>query len=85
VDLWNKRFETFENIFDERYDNIQEIDIRLNNIAEQVNNYSHKNYDLLTISKLKHNKELFFNQELIKDRIVKEIIEPLLEYAAKDT
>jgi hypothetical protein len=74
-------FETFENIFDERYDNIQEIDTRLNNIAEQVNNYSHKNYDLLTLSKLKHNKELFFDKQLVRNRIIKEIIEPILEYA----
>lgn len=74
-------FETFENIFDESYDNVYEIDTRLKNIVEQINNYSHKNYDLLTIEKMQHNKELFFNEELVKTKIIKEIIEPILEYA----
>jgi hypothetical protein len=74
-------FETFENIFDESYDDDYEIDERLKKIADQINSYSHKNYDLLTFKKLQHNKELFFNTQLIKDRIQKEIIEPILEYA----
>jgi hypothetical protein len=74
-------FETFENIFDESYDNTHDIDARLKNIVEQINNYSHKNYDLLTIEKMQHNKELFFNEELVKSKIIKEIVEPILEYA----
>jgi hypothetical protein len=79
--LKTQGFETFENIFDESYDNEFNVDKRLNTIVNQVNNYSHKSYDLLTISKLKHNKELFFNQQFIKKRIIKEIVEPILEYA----
>lgn len=79
--LKTQGFETFENIFDESYDNEYDVDKRLNNIVNQVNEYSHKSYDLYTISKLKHNKELFFNQQLIKNRIIKEIVEPMLEYA----
>jgi hypothetical protein len=74
-------FETFENIFDESYDEEYKIDKRLKNVVDQINNYSHKNYDLLTVEKLKHNKELFFNEHLVKNRIIKEIVEPILEYA----
>jgi|LakMenE18May11ns_1017448.scaffolds.fasta_scaffold9893964_2 hypothetical protein len=74
-------FETFENIFDESYDNENAIDKRLTSVVNQINNYSHKNYDLYTLKKLTHNKELFFNEQLVKEKIKKEIIEPILEYA----
>lgn len=79
--LHQQGFETFENIFDESYDTLTEIDVRITQIANQINNYSHKNYDLLTLEKLRHNKELFFNEQLVKDRIIKEILEPMIEYA----
>lgn len=79
--LKTQGFETFENIFDESYDNEYEVGKRLNNIVDQINNYSHNSYDWLTMSKLKHNKELFFSKQLIKNRIIKEIVEPILEYA----
>jgi hypothetical protein len=79
--LQKQGFETFENIFDESYDVLTEIDVRITHIADQINNYSHKNYDLVTFEKLRHNKELFFNTQLIKDKIRKEIVEPIVEYA----
>jgi len=79
--LKTQGFETYENVFDESYDNEYRLDKRLNNIVNQINNYSHKTYDLYTISKIKHNKELFFNKQLIKNKIIKEIVEPILEYA----
>lgn len=79
--LKSQGFETFENIFDESYDNEYDVNKRLNNIVDQINNYSHKTYDLVTLTKLKHNKELFFNKQLIKNKIIKEIVEPILEYA----
>jgi hypothetical protein len=74
-------FETFENIFDESYDTIVDVQDRISQLINQINNYKHKNYDALTLAKLKHNKELFFNKKIVKDRIVKEIINPMLEYA----
>lgn len=79
--LKSSGFETFENIFDESYDNEYEINYRLKKIVDQINNYSNKDYDRITIEKIKHNKELFFNEELVKEKIKKEIIEPILEYA----
>jgi hypothetical protein len=63
------------------YDNENAIDKRLTSVVNQINNYSHKNYDLYTLKKLTHNKELFFNEQLVKEKIKKEIIEPILEYA----
>jgi hypothetical protein len=74
-------FETFENMFDELYDDLNDADARLANITKQINNFSYSSYDNLTIEKLKYNKELFFNETLVKSKIIKEIIEPILEYA----
>jgi hypothetical protein len=74
-------FETFENMFDESYDKLDEEDSRSAHIVKQINNFSYNSYDSLTIEKLKHNKELFFNETLVKSKIIKEIIVPILEYA----
>jgi hypothetical protein len=74
-------FETFENMFDESYDTEPDIETRLDNLSAQINNYFHNDYDRITIEKMKHNKELFFDKQLVKTRIIKEIIEPILEYA----
>lgn len=74
-------FETFENIFDESYDAEHEVDTRLASIVNQINSYTHMQHDLVTLEKLKHNKELFFNEQLVKNNIINEIINPILEYA----
>lgn len=74
-------FETFENIFDESYDNYDNENTRLAYIVKQINNFQYYGYDNLTVEKLKYNKELFFNENLVKSKIIKEIIEPILEYA----
>jgi hypothetical protein len=74
-------FETFDNIFDESYD--QEIDFekRLNSVLENLNTITNEPYSDLTWSKLKHNHNRFFNEQLCKQQITTEIIQPLIEYA----
>jgi len=74
-------FETFNNIFDETYDDIEDFDQRLNAVIKNIDNFESVPYNAITIGRLLHNHNLFFNQQLVEDRIVKEIIEPLLEYA----
>ena len=74
-------FETFENMFDESYDNEYDSKSRIAKAVTQANLYTHSGYDYLTLSKLKHNQELFFNEQLVKNKIIKEIIEPMIEYA----
>lgn len=73
-------FETFENIFNESYDTVPYHDQRLNAIINNVKNFSPSHYDQLTLEKLEHNHNLFFNSELIKDRVIKEIIHPMLDW-----
>lgn len=79
--LHDQGFETFENMFNEHYDNIANWQKRLTAVVDQVNTYDIAGYDLLTINKLAHNKQQFFNQDLVKSRLIKELIEPLLDYA----
>jgi hypothetical protein len=74
-------FETFDNIFDESYD--QEIDFekRLHIVLENLNRICKEPYSDFTWEKLKHNHNHFFDETLVKKCIIKEIIEPLIEYA----
>lgn len=74
-------FATFENLFDESYDTIEDFNTRLEHIYNIVNNYHREPYDNDTWARLVHNHNHFFNEALVKERIIKEIIDPLLEYA----
>jgi hypothetical protein len=72
-------FETFENLFDETYDT-DSFDIRFSKIINNIRNFKQVPYDTLTLSKLKHNHEQFFNRDLVTQRMIKEIINPIFEY-----
>lgn len=74
-------FTTFDNMFDESYDDIEDFNLRLNAVIKNIDNFDPVPYDAMTNEKLQHNHNLFFDEQLVKDCIVKEIIEPLLEYA----
>ena len=79
--LRSQGFETYNNIFDESYDDEYDLDKRLEKIINNVKEFNQIPYDAITLEKLIHNQNLFFNKELIIERIRKEIIEPTLEYA----
>jgi hypothetical protein len=79
--LRSQGFETYNNIFDESYDDEYDLDKRLEKIINNVKGFNQIPYDAITLEKLIHNQNLFFNKELIIERIRKEIIEPTLEYA----
>jgi hypothetical protein len=76
-------FETFDNLFDESYDSIEDIGTRIDKIINNLQQIKLIPYDNLTIEKLHHNQARFFDVNLVKQRMVTEIIEPLLEYAHK--
>jgi hypothetical protein len=79
--LKNMGFETYENMFDESYDRIQGFDARLDAIIKNIDYFKTKPYDLETQRRLQHNHDHFFDQTLVKSRMITEIIEPLIEYA----
>ena len=74
-------FETYENIFDETYDHISDSTQRLAQIIKNINEFKKVPYDQVTLEKIEHNHNLFFNTELVTNKIITEIIEPLVEYA----
>ena len=79
--LKSQGFETFDNLFDESYDDQFNLSTRIDILFNNVKNFSRAPYDNITLGKINYNRNLFFNKELIIERIRKEIIEPTLEYA----
>jgi len=75
-------FETFDNIIDETYDKIENYDDRCRAIIDIVGNLELGNYDSETQKRLQHNHDHFFDETLVEAVIHREIVEPLLEYAA---
>ena len=78
--LHTQGFETFSNLFDETYDTIADYYTRLVAVTDAVKHYACVPYDTITQQKLAHNRSRFFDQTLVKDRCVKEIINPIMEY-----
>ena len=79
--LKSSGFETFENIFDESYDNITSQLSKIDAVYTQVKNYNQTGYSKLTEDKLEHNYNLFHNDAEVNRRFKLEIIEPILEFA----
>ena len=75
-------FETYDHIFDESYDTIENFIPRLNLVYNNILSFDVNAYnDPLTEQKILHNYNHFFNATLVNERIVKEIIEPIIEWA----
>jgi hypothetical protein len=73
-------FETYENLFDESYDEIPDFDRRFDAVIKNINDFDPRAYDTITQEKLQHNHARFFDRELVESKIVAEIIEPLINY-----
>lgn len=76
-------FVTYDNLFDESYDQAETFAERLNKIENNIVNTTIKPYDNITVEKIQHNYNHFFDQQLVVARMLTEIINPLLEYAAQ--
>ena len=81
--LHDNGFETFENIFDERYDSIIDNEQRLDAVVKNVTEFNRVPYDQITNGKLSHNHARFFDMDLINQKISEEIINPILEFFEK--
>jgi len=80
---WLKQhgFETFDNLFDESYDQEPVFEKRFDMILQNLQNIGHDPYSVETQQKLEHNHHHFFDETKAIQGIVTEIIEPLLHYA----
>lgn len=74
-------FETWSNLFDQSYDSIANWQARCRAVVTTALNYQPEPWDKTTQDKLHHNHARFFDQPLVTNRIVKEIVEPLIHYA----
>ena len=79
--LQQQGFETYSNLFDERYDAINDWHLRLQAVVDTIKNYTLEPYDKLTQQKITHNHERFYNLDLVKSRLVAELIDPIYDYA----
>jgi hypothetical protein len=76
-------FETFENLWSEDYDTTRLTSQRIDQVVQNVVQYDMAPLDQLTLQKLAHNRDHFFNRDIIQQGIVDEIINPVLEYVSK--
>ena len=77
-------FETWNHLWDESYDEIVDADVRRDAIIDLLNCVEIKDHSPETLAKLQHNRNHFFDKELVTAGIVKEIVEPILHYAETD-
>lgn len=74
-------FETFDNIFDEAYDNVNDFDDRLEYIVKNIEMFDVEKYnDPLTLKKMKHNHERFYDTALVREKLAQDLIYPILEF-----
>lgn len=84
--LHREGFESFENLFDESYDSIEDDHARhrsvTNTVLQAVKDYgSNFDIDSITQQKLQHNHARLFDFELVKQRVRDEIVNEILEFA----
>jgi len=76
-------FETFENLWSEEYDTTQSTSQRIDQVVQNFVQYNMAPFDQLTLQKIAHNHDRFFNRDAIHQGILEEIINPVIEYASK--
>jgi hypothetical protein len=79
--LHDSGFETYDNLFDETYDQLDLFEDRLDIIYNNIKNFDQtKYYDPLTAAKIKHNHNHFYDQQRVIQGITQDLIEPMLEW-----
>jgi hypothetical protein len=76
-------FETFDNLWDESYDEIVDVDQRRDAVIKILSEIIIKDHDAETLRRLQHNRDHFYNREFVINQILKQIVEPILHYAEK--
>jgi hypothetical protein len=79
--LREQGFATFDNIFDESYDEEEDVSKRIDSVYNNLMSIDDLRYDSETIKRIKHNREHFYNKQRVDEIITNEIVNPILEYA----
>lgn len=72
-------FKTFSELFDQMYDNETDFDKRLDMVVNQIQKYQHQDVE----DKINYNFDRFWNRKLVEELMIKEMIEPMLEFISK--
>lgn len=73
-------FETYENLFDESYDNEPDQSKRLDIVVKNIVEFDQWKYDTVTQQKLQHNYNLYYDAGTISKLVKQGIVDPILEY-----
>jgi hypothetical protein len=73
-------FVTYTNLFDESYDLLTGAD-RMQKIQQNLREFKQEPYTAETLERIEHNRARFFDHTMVRQRIQKEIIDPMVEYA----
>ena len=74
-------FETWSHLWDESYDEIVDHQARRDAVVDTLHGIEIMDHSAETLQKLQHNHNHFFDQKSVQANIIKEIVEPILEYA----
>ena len=74
LEMWG--FETFSELFNQSYDEEKNINKRIDMIVDEVSRYRYKNVE----NKIIDNFQRFWNTELVEQLMIKEMIEPMLDF-----
>ena len=80
--LKSQGFVTYDNLFDESYDNESDLQKKISLILDNVSNYEKCPYDTETLNRIEHNHLLFYNQQRIYDGLKTELIDPIKNFIA---
>jgi len=79
--LQDNGFETYDNIFDETYDNVPFFENRLDIIYNNIENFNKEKYiDPLTKQKIKHNYDKFYDRSAVLNGVNTDLIQPMMEW-----
>lgn len=79
--LKDNGFETFDHIFDERYDQLESFTDRLEIIYNNIKTFNKETYsNPITEQKIKHNHNLFYNIDRVTQGIKDDILIPMVEW-----
>jgi hypothetical protein len=74
-------FETFDNLWDESYDELVNHHARRDAIVDILNHIDPCEHSTETQRRLEHNRGLFFDTALVKQQFIAQVLEPIVEYA----
>jgi hypothetical protein len=79
-ELKSQGFETFDNVFDETYNQESDLYRKLDIIKQNIEQFKYVVYDAETQRRIQHNFDRFYNAELVLELMRNDIFNPLLEW-----